>query len=299
MKRRTFLRASSAGVGLFSLSAWGCRSAGEESQASRDSFQYVVNERHLVFDHDSVAFELDPGDHRIRVLGDRGKTLAEAGQQPFNGINYPHAGATDASGRMFFLEGGAPGIGVIEAATGTVKRSAQAAGEMKNPTDIALHENGQLYVCDTGDHCVAVFDKKGNRQAEFGKGNFGDERALNGPRGLAIDSAGQVHVVDAGNARVVVFGPKGGFKRSYGRFGDGEGEFHFPRAIAIHAGRVCVADPSTGYVSIFGEDGTFRRRFIPVHESDGSPAAPLEMSFDHDGVLQIWSDGQRSHHAAN
>jgi len=72
----------------------------------------------------------------------------------------------------------------------------------------------------------------------------------------------QIFVSDSLNNRIQVFNSDGKFLFSWGKFGDGEGEFHNPRAIKVNSkGQVLVADVSNERVQMFTEDGIFLTLF--------------------------------------
>ena len=64
--------------------------------------------------------------------------------------------------------------------------------------------DGKIYVADTNNHRVQVFDSDGEHL-----GNIGSEGSGNGqfqfPRGIEVDSLGTVYVADTNNRRVQVF----------------------------------------------------------------------------------------------
>ncbi len=71
------------------------------------------------------------------------------------------------------------------------------------PRDIAFDKDGNVYVSDTGNKRVVIFDQEGNPLAEFGEpgllpGQF-DE-----PVGISIDEEGKLLIVDTWNQRIQV-----------------------------------------------------------------------------------------------
>jgi hypothetical protein len=120
---------------------------------------------------------------------------------------------------------------------------------------IALDRAERLYVCDSGDHHIHVFERDGTPAGTFGE--FGqDADDLNRPIALAIDNQDDVHIVDQGNWRVQVFDNGGQYQRSYGAYGSDVGQFILPRAIAIDSsGRSYVADAAGFRIVVFAPDG--------------------------------------------
>ena len=71
---------------------------------------------------------------------------------------------------------------------------------------MVLDSSGNVYVADTYNNRVQVFNSSGGYQSQFGSGGTGNGQ-LSNPRGIALDSSGKVYVADYGNNRVQVFAP--------------------------------------------------------------------------------------------
>jgi sugar lactone lactonase YvrE len=81
-------------------------------------------------------------------------------------------------------------------------------GLFYGPRALAIGPAGELYVADTGNKRVQVFDLDGNYLREFG-GRGAGAGQLDEPVGLAIGEQGLVSVVDTWNQRVQVFDAMG------------------------------------------------------------------------------------------
>ena len=92
------------------------------------------------------------------------------------------------------------------------------------PNDIAQDRAGNLYVSDTDNDCVQVFDCKGQFLFAFRK--KGASKQLSSPYGIYVDSDQFVYVCEEGNECVSVFKTSGEFVTSFGRFS-------FPGGIVI------------------------------------------------------------------
>jgi DNA-binding beta-propeller fold protein YncE len=97
-----------------------------------------------------------------------------------------------------------------------------------------------VYVADTGNRRLQVFDLLGNWLAAWG----GSETELFiEPTGIDVGPAGNVFVADAGAARVIVLTPAGVPLFDFGGAGDGPGSFRAPVDVAVaEDGRVFVVD---------------------------------------------------------
>jgi predicted membrane-bound mannosyltransferase/streptogramin lyase len=74
------------------------------------------------------------------------------------------------------------------------------------PRGIAVDQNGHVYVADTGNKRIAVFDSDGNYLTEFGSAGF-EPGQFDEPVGVAVGNDGVVYVTDTWNQRVQSFSP--------------------------------------------------------------------------------------------
>jgi uncharacterized protein (TIGR03663 family) len=82
------------------------------------------------------------------------------------------------------------------------------------PRAVVIDAQGRLFVTDTGNKRVQVFDRDGNFITQFGSSGSGNGQ-FNEPVGLAIDSAGNIYVADTWNQRIQVFDPSFKFVRAW------------------------------------------------------------------------------------
>ncbi len=166
----------------------------------------------------------------------------------------------------------------------TVGSRGSAAGELRDPSGIALLETAsetRLFVADTGNHRIAVFNKAGEHVQSIG--SFGSELGqLKRPTDIAV-TADRLFVSDTGNNRVVVLDLEGNPLFSFGSSGTARGGLREPAGLAMDgAGRLLVADAgnhrvvrwtSAGEVDLeFGDRGPYPGLFstpTDVEWSDG------------------------------
>ena len=76
--------------------------------------------------------------------------------------------------------------------------------ELNCPHDVDIDSTDTIYVCDTYNHRVCIFDTNGTLLHSFGtKGKLSGQ--FDGPRGLTVDKNGLIYVSDYGNGRVQIF----------------------------------------------------------------------------------------------
>ena len=77
-----------------------------------------------------------------------------------------------------------------------------ADGKFNAPEDIVLDGAGLVYVADSGNHRVQVFDSNGNFLQKVGAGAGAGDGQFSWPKGLTLDYLGRVIVADSSNSRV-------------------------------------------------------------------------------------------------
>jgi DNA-binding beta-propeller fold protein YncE len=77
-------------------------------------------------------------------------------------------------------------------------------GDFAKPTGLAVDADGNLYVCDTLNNRIEIFDADGKFVSTFGKAGDGPGYFAR-PKGVAIDSDGHIWVADGMQDKVQVF----------------------------------------------------------------------------------------------
>ena len=124
-------------------------------------------------------------------------------------------------------------------------------GEFMFPTYVTVDAQGNLYVTDTLNSRVQLFDSGGSFVRSFGeRGNSWG--MFDKPKGVALDSFGNVYVVDSGWSNVQIFNPKGQILLFFGGRGPIAGMLKNPTAIAIDKrNRIYVADYLNHRVEVY------------------------------------------------
>ncbi len=139
-----------------------------------------------------------------------------------------------------------------------------AEGELSAPRNMAIGPDGQIFVLDSGNHRVQVFDENGEVQMSWGA--FGTEPGLfNEPWGIAVDE-NYVYVADTWNHRIQKFTLDGEYVDSFGTSGSptedaegtGLGLFFGPRSIVlIDDNQLLVTDTGNHRMQLLDRDGNF------------------------------------------
>ena len=131
------------------------------------------------------------------------------------------------------------------------KHTSTEPGEFAKPTGVALDREGNLYVSDTWNDRIEVFDPDGVFIRAFGKAGDGPGFFAR-PKGIAIDGDGHIWVADAMQNRVQVFTPEGQLLIWMGGFGTLPGQFQSLVNVYIDKkDRVYTTEQLAGRMQIF------------------------------------------------
>jgi DNA-binding beta-propeller fold protein YncE len=124
-------------------------------------------------------------------------------------------------------------------------------GVFDRPTNVAIDSEGSIYVTDTFNARVQVFNADGEFVRMWGKPGT-TAGCFMRPKGIAIDRDDHVYVVDSEFNNVQVFDTEGHTLLFFGDRGDTPGMFTLAAGIGIDAqDRVIVTEQWTGRVQLF------------------------------------------------
>ncbi len=124
-------------------------------------------------------------------------------------------------------------------------------GDFGAPSNVALDKEGNVYVTDTMNNRVEIFDPDGNFLSQFGKHGDGPGY-LARPKGIAVDCDGHIWVADSYQDRVQVFNREGQLLTYLGGHGHFPGQFEALIGIAIDKeNRVFTTEQYPGRMQMF------------------------------------------------
>jgi DNA-binding beta-propeller fold protein YncE len=152
------------------------------------------------------------------------------------------------------------------------------------PVDAVAFED-RLYVVDTANRLVKVFDKaSGELLKSIGDRGEPAER-LERPTNLTFDGEGFLYVTDISRFQVVKFDRDGHFQAAFGKPGDNLGHFARPKGTAVDRdGRLYAVDASFNNVQIFDKGGRLLMFFGEAGETAGQFLLPAKVTIDYDAV---------------
>lgn len=212
----------------------------------------------LAIDDTDRLFVTDSDLHSVTVIGPAGELEAVFGSQE---LVRPAGAAIDSENRLFYVaDPGKHHIAVFNADSFEFVRfighPAKVRGDkdpgcLNMPTNVAVGPDGKVFVSDTLNSRVQIFDGDGEFIGMFGRSGTAPG-ALSRPKGIAVDADGHVWIADAGQGRIQIFDEYGHLLAYFGQRGDWPAQFMMPAGLFIdRAGRVIVSDQWGGRVQVF------------------------------------------------
>jgi hypothetical protein len=230
----------------------------------------------------------------VRVKGGIGTDVGSPQDTPPNRVYVADTGNHRI--QIFEYDGAAAGGAVTYLSE--FGRYGDGEGEFNSPEDVFVDAFGMVWVADTGNHRIQIFDADGNYQGEFGT-YYDVTGTFHSPSSVVVsplqlrepfeDSFFYVYVSDTGNHRIQRFKivPSDKDKSEvdeWGSYGDGDGQFHLPEGIALDPiepqfpnkqppkyqndttpedweAHLYVADMGNHRVQYFTQEGTFVGQF--------------------------------------
>lgn len=202
---------------------------------------------------DGKVFVSDAAGQRVNAFDRDGRLVMTIGQSGELG-NPGGLGIDASSNRLYVANTKLHKIRVYEANDGKflfdIGERGSEDGQFNFPTNVSVR-SGKVYVSDTGNFRVQVFDLGGKFLRSFGKvgDSLGDFAR---PKGIGVDSEGHVYVVDAAFDNFQIFDDAGRLLLFVGSKGTQPGHFWIPAGLYVDEhDRVFVADQYNQRVQVF------------------------------------------------
>ena len=235
----------------------------------------------LALDTDENLYVVEQAKKQVSVFDREGKKLRSITHPS---LERPTGIAIDrARGRIYLADTGGSktehghSVKVFDAEGKLIRTlgrgKGQEPGQFLFPTYLAVDAQGNLYVTDTLNARVQMFDPEGNYVKTIGERGNG-WGMFDKPKGVAVDSFGNVYVADSGWSNVQIFNPKGEVLLFFGGRGAIPGMLKNPTAIAIDPNnRIYVADYINHRVNVYQLVNTTAEDSYtnPLVETEGGP----------------------------
>ncbi|MBL7064105.1 MAG: TIGR03663 family protein [Anaerolineae bacterium] len=266
----------------------------------------LQNPRGIEVGPDGFVYVADSGNHRIQKFTADGEFVAAWGQQSTieteaglpRGFNEPWDVAVAFDGTMYVADTWNHRIQELDTEGDPVTAwglfgqygpdDPMGQSAFYGPRGIAIGPGGRVYVTDTGNKRIQVFEPDGRFAFQWGGGGA-LEGYLDEPVGIAIGGPDdEVYVADTWNRRVQVFDSDGVFLRQWPIAGWDAGLPEEKPYLAVDAeGRVYVTDPGHYRVLVFDGQGEYLFSFGQYGFDESSFALPTGIATGEDGSIYV------------
>jgi len=177
----------------------------------------------------------------------------------------------------------------------------EGQGEFKYPLGIDISDDGKVFIADTGNHRIQVFNLKGDFNYMFIVKSGPKERPSDPVDVLVSGLKNNLYIADNDNHKIKVYNQNGTFEFEWGKFGEEPGEFRYPGILAqneyneifvvdVLNTRVQKFDPFGNFIAEIGSWGVlpgklFRPKGVAVDKKNRVFVTDSYM-----GVVQVFSD---------
>lgn len=188
----------------------------------------------------------------------------------------PGAMAVDSDGTLWLVDKNKSRIlhldesGKVLTAFGS---DGSGAGQLDDPTDIAISSSGVIFVADPGNHWVQAFSREG---VFLNVLRNGKSELFSKPAAIALDAQDNLYVLDRGRTTITSFSPHGEVLAEFGR--DKEQPVHLDSPIGLVAGADEITVLEESGVKCFNLKGEYLRRFGARGKGVGEFYRPTEIT---------------------
>jgi len=213
------------------------------------------------------------------------QSIGEIEKRPF-GINGPESIATDDDGNLYVItqvghllkidEGGTVVSSLVERGT--------EPGQFNFPSGVKVH-NGNVFVCDTRNRRVQVFDTELNFVKLFGPVIDTSGKEFGRPRDLSFDTEGKIYICEYNCVNIV--DENGQYLDCFGKK-NGDVELKDARGIQVFGDYVYISEYDNNCISVFKtSDGKFITSFGKYGSGRGELRDPCAIAIDTDGFVYV------------
>ncbi len=186
----------------------------------------------ITIDTDGTRYITDTDREQVLVFGADDRFLREIGEPgQFRPVDVAIAGP-----RMYVTDIMNHQIHVLDKASGetigTFGEAGSEPGQLFHPTNLAIGNDGTIYVTDTSNFRLQQFDADGNFIRAIGT-QGSRPGTFSRPKGIALDHEGHIYVVDAAFQNIQVLDADGGALMAFGEPGAERWNINLPTVVKI------------------------------------------------------------------
>lgn len=203
---------------------------------------------------DGRVFVADSKAQKVFVFDKDDQMVMALGQKPGELVNPSGLAIDPDTDRIYVANTRLHNIKVYDASNGKflfdIGERGEKQGQLNFPTNIFIRHR-KLYVSDTGNFRVQIFDLDGKFLSTFGKIGDGLGQFAR-PKGIGVDSEGHIYAVDSAFDNFQIFNEDGQLLLFVGSKGTAPGTFWLPAGLHVDADdRIYIADQYNHRVQIF------------------------------------------------
>jgi DNA-binding beta-propeller fold protein YncE len=156
--------------------------------------------------------------------------------------------------------------------------------EFNQPTEVAVENNGRIFILDGANNQVKIFNPKWEFVLAIGRAGEANGEFRN-PVGMDFDEQGHVYVADTGNQRIQIFNGTGKYLRKI----DLTRWKARPVEVKVlkSTNRIYVSDAKNHQILCFNSDGSFNFSWGSSGEQLGELRFPGIMAVDQSGDIYV------------
>jgi DNA-binding beta-propeller fold protein YncE len=243
-------------------------------------------------------YTADTYNHRVQRFSPTGSVLNIWGFRGTTGptaFNYPRGVAVDPLTNDVVVLNSREGNVKRYSATGVYKSQFGSwgadPGQMNLARGIDVGPDGKIYVADSHNRRVQVFDKAGKPLLSMPCGlpptAGSGPQLLGGCTGITVDGAGNIYAAAITEHVVYKWNSAGVLLKKIGTLGSGNGQLRGPYDVELYDGRLYVSESNNNRISVLSSEGAFVGKFGTKGAGDGQLNTPRGLSVDSDGTLYV------------
>jgi DNA-binding beta-propeller fold protein YncE/tetratricopeptide (TPR) repeat protein len=168
----------------------------------------------------------------------------------------------------------------------TLVKEGKQQGQVRAPRGLTVDKKGLIYVADTGNDRVQIFNPDGTFNNQFGESGSSDGQ-FRQPSSVAVNAKGNIYVADTKNKKIKAFSPDGMFLFAAG---PEMGNVVLANPVAVRcddAKGVYILDSALKKVIVMDSMGKFQR----IWDDSGRLQDPASLAYDGKGFFYILDKG--------